>query len=160
MDPLTHRFKLGDRVVVWANTVSTPHRACDVNVVQRHTSKVIAKEYQKIEVTFLAYAFSDECVLEPSEGLYHWIVDERIMDSLRGHPFNSDKDIEKLIGRRGCILRLMSILDLGQSSVDIIGPDGVYCDQCHEFAPMASANMPDNKFKCYQCREDRFRLSF
>lgn len=33
--------------------------------------------------------------------------------------------------------------------------NGMFCNCCKEFYPMAEANMPDGKMKCYSCRKYR-----
>ena len=34
--------------------------------------------------------------------------------------------------------------------------DGCFCDKCTEWSPMAVANLAENKFRCYRCRQNPY----
>lgn len=82
----------------------------------------------------------------------------KIIDMNEVYEIHSIKNNSVLITYKGAPGPIsISLFDINKAFktgkyIPVLNQDGMFCLKCKNFSPMATANQPNNKFKCFKCR--------
>lgn len=103
---------------------------------------------------------SEHVVQVTTASVEAWEIDGNTISRLRDYNEGVEYNDGLLVGKHAWYILTSGIV--GRAVSPHLRPldDGMACDMCNNFAPMASANMSGGKFRCYSCRQDPWRASF